>query len=247
MAKRRIVVTPYKNGCAGLRLVKEHSQALGITVIEKKVNGSKLKARASDINIRWGVGNGGKLAQLTKLTDAKVPCLAFSTSKKVAEEWVGNGTPVVCRTILNGHGGDGIIIADKVEDLVNAPLYTLYQKKMREFRVHCFDMGDGQEPKIMVSEKKMMAKDRRPENFDVRVRNHDNGWVFARNNLDALPEDLVGVSLAAVRALGLQFGAVDLGWHRNTACFVFEVNTAPGADNETAAFYAGIFSELVRE
>ncbi len=244
---KRIVVTPYKNGCAGLRLVKEHSQALGINVVEKKVVGSKLKFKQGDVCINWGVSTGGKLRQLTALQQAEVPCLEFVDNIEDAKDWIRDGFKVVCRTILNGHGGAGIVVAETEDQLVLAPLYTKYQKKKREFRVHCFDMGFGKDVMYMVSEKKMMARERRPEQFNALIRNHDNGWVFARNNLDPVPDDIYSVAHRAIISLGIQFGAVDIGWHRDTGCFVFEVNTAPGADNETAEFYANIFKELAEE
>src|SRR3546814_2808293 len=44
--------------------------------------------------------------------------------------------PIVCRTVLSGHSGVGIVIADNRDDLVPANLYVKYVKKKEEYRVH---------------------------------------------------------------------------------------------------------------
>src|SRR3546814_4059300 len=43
--------------------------------------------------------------------------------------------PIVCRTVLSGHSGVGIVIADNRDDLVPANLYVKYVKKKEEYRV----------------------------------------------------------------------------------------------------------------
>src|SRR3546814_5500349 len=44
--------------------------------------------------------------------------------------------PIGCRTVLAGHSGVGIVIADNRDDLVPANLYVKYVKKKEEYRVH---------------------------------------------------------------------------------------------------------------
>ena len=70
------------------------------------------------------------------------------------------------------------------------------------------------------------------------IRNHANGWVYTRAEI--LPsEELLSSSIEAVKLLGLNFGAVDIG-HRliDNKLFVFEVNTAPGLEGTTLDKYS---------
>ncbi len=77
------------------------------------------------------------------------------------------------------------------------------------------------------------------------VRNHDNGWVFCRQDVHP-PDEVINQSIEAVRALGLDFGATDVGWNEyyQKAC-VFEVNTAPGLEGTTLENYTTFFKNVV--
>ena len=135
--------------------------------------------------------------------------------------------PVYCRTTLTGKGGDGIIVANEESELVYAPLYTQGVGHDREFRVHVFN-----DQVIDFTEKK---KRRGVERNDL-IRNHSNGWVFCRGGVE-LPDVIKEQSIMAVQALGLDFGAVDIGLAGDSSV-VFEVNTAPGVEGTTLQAYA---------
>jgi len=84
------------------------------------------------------------------------------------------------------------------------------------------------------------------------VRSHDNGWIFAHNNLH-LPAEadatMREAAIGAVRSLGLDFGAVDIlarfKGNRLEACAVCEVNTAPGVENtKTLDAYVKAITEV---
>jgi len=60
----------------------------------------------------------------------------YTQSYEQAIAWIESGYQVVCRTVLNGHSGQGIVIAIERSDVVQAPLYTMYYKKADEYRVH---------------------------------------------------------------------------------------------------------------
>lgn len=102
-------------------------------------------------------------------------------------------------------------------------LYTKYIKKDGgEWRVHVVDGA------IIDFAQKVRKSDAPPEKTELerRVRSHNNGWIYARESRK-LPDYAKEPALAAVKALGLDFGAVDIICHDNKA-FVLEVNTAPG-------------------
>ena len=155
----------------------------------------------------------------------------FTTSKEVAKEWAAAGKTVICRTLLNGHSGAGIVLADKPEDVVKAPLYTEYVPKKEEYRVHVFN-GE-----VIHASRKARKKEVPAEEVNWKVRNHGNGFIFQHENFE-LPEDCAVQSLKAIKEIGLDFGAVDVIWNdKQQKAYVLEVNTAPGIEGVTLERY----------
>jgi D-alanine-D-alanine ligase-like ATP-grasp enzyme len=88
-------------------------------------------------------------------------------------------------------------------------------------------------------------KKRREHEVDYRVRNYENGWVFARAGVTP-PAGVVEQALAAVSALGLDFGAVDIGYNEKfNRAVVYEVNTAPGVEGTTLLNYGAKLKEYM--
>jgi glutathione synthase/RimK-type ligase-like ATP-grasp enzyme len=161
----------------------------------------------------------------------------WTTDGGLAYNWVvEQGSKVYCRTTLTGHSGRGIIVASSAEQIVDAPLYTKATRHKNEYRVHVF-----KDKVIDVQQKKR----RIGVDANTLVRNHSNGWVFARADIEP-PEQLLSSAVRAVQLLGLDFGAVDIG-HRviDNKVFVFEVNTAPGIEGTTLQRYVNTFNEYI--
>ena len=176
---------------------------------------------------------GNKLTAFRRFKDAGLSIPEFTTSHDQALSWIVDGATVVCRTVLNGHSGRGIVLASNSNALVQSPLYVKYKRKRTEFRVHVF-----QGQIIDVAEKRKMRLDRRPETFDGYIRNLANGWVFCRNSVN-LPWDGKTLAIAACEVLGLDFGAVDVIWNeKENKCYLLEVNTAPGLQGTTLESYS---------
>ena len=162
---------------------------------------------------------------------AQVSIPAFTTSQEAAKEWVNAGKTVICRTILNGHSGAGIVLADKPEEVVKAPLYTEYVPKKEEYRVHVFN-GE-----VIHASRKARKKEVPDEAVNWKIRNHGNGFIFQHENFE-LPEDCAVQSLKAIEAVGLDFGAVDVIWNdKQQKSYVLEVNSAPGIEGTTLERY----------
>ena len=144
---------------------------------------------------------------------------------------------IYCRTSLTSHSGGGIVIAKNIHDLVDAPLYTVGTRHKYEYRVHVF-----RESVIDVQQKK------RRSNWtggDTGIRNHSNGYIYARADID-YPVEIQHAAIQAVKLLGLDFGAVDIGYReRDNKIFLFEVNTAPGLTGTTLLKYAQTFKEYL--
>lgn len=167
--------------------------------------------------------------------DRPVVIPEYTESYEVACEWVVAGTVVVCRTKLNGHSGAGIVLAAREEDVVrDCPLYVKYIKKAKEFRVHVV-FGE-----VIDVQAKRKRADFEGET-DFAIRNHQNGWVYCRENLEE-PADLREQAKRAILTLGLDFGAVDIIYNQHyNRCYVLEVNTAPGLEGTSVTNYATAF------
>jgi hypothetical protein len=138
---------------------------------------------------------------------------------------------------LTGHSGNGIVIIEPDGHLINAPLYTKATKHKYEFRVHVF------KGKVIDVQQKKRRIDYRGPN--TGIRNHSNGYIYARVDID-VPEILLSSSIQAVNLLGLDFGAVDVGYReRDSRVFIFEINTAPGLVGTTLNKYVNTFKEYL--
>lgn len=165
-----------------------------------------------------------------------VSCPDWTEDINIAREWIDNDHTVFCRTRLQSHSGDGIVIATSYDNLVNAPLYTKYIKKKKEFRVHVFN-GEV----IDIQEKRRSSNS--PDSSFL-IRNHASGFVFCRDNI-VEPTDLRDTGIKAVESLGLDFGAVDVIWNAHyDKCYALEVNSAPGLEGTTLNKYVTTIKEL---
>lgn len=270
MAKRRLrkvaavsraVILPYKIGSQSAKLLAERLRTLVGLKIRRVRQDGQFRTRERSLVINYGSGNSGvigtfgkwlnpisstskagnKLSAFQAFQQAGVPTPDWTADKAVAEGWGRSGSVVVCRTVLNGHSGRGIVLADTPEKLVNCPLYTKYKKKRKEFRVHVF-----QGKVIDTSEKRKRRVEARPSNFDGYIRNLANGWVFCRDGI-VRPQGLDECAIGACNALGLDFGAVDVIWNeRENKCYVLEVNTAPGLQGTTLENYAQAIYQWIK-
>ena len=236
-------IFPYKLGSVS---AKRLARTLGTLRVSPSYN-----ARRKDVIVNWGnstpphfrwmeqdLNNHEAIAlACNKLnTFVELECKGFTdlpiwtADRQEAYELMGvHNKPVYCRQTTTSHSGRGIVIANNNYELVDSPLYTLATKHKHEYRVHVFR---GQVLDIQMKRKRNGAVG------GTGIRNHANGWVYARAEI-APPEELLLSSIKAVQLLNLDFGAVDIG-HRviDNKFFVFEVNTAPGLEGTTLDKYS---------
>lgn len=170
-----------------------------------------------------------KVEQFERFQACKISCPAFTTdSAKLSE--LGTRT-IFARTLISATNGRGIVEFDlSNERSPAAPLYTGYIPKKAEYRFHVFngEVIDVQEKR----KKRGFEEDR-----NTRVRNVQNGYVYCRDNI-VLPDGAADLAIAAVSAVGYQYGAVDLIYNEKRAqCFVLEVNSRPGLMGTTLDKY----------
>lgn len=251
----RVAISPYKHGSKSATLLREGlTQALGRDVLFIKPDRVAL-CKPSRIVVNWGSSAvahtqarilnhpnsvavaANKLATLSYFKAQGIPHPEFTTDMETAKLWFAEGGYVVCRKLLTAHSGQGIVVAKQQDELTDVPLYTKYIRKKKEFRVHVFNS------KILdIQEKRRSSA---VDDHHPYIRNHANGYVFCRGDIDE-PEDLRGVAVSAVDALGLDFGAVDIVWNEfRDKCFALEVNTACGLEGSTVDKYVQAIKEVV--
>ncbi len=254
-----IYIYPYKLASESARTLREGlSRVLGYRVKLVKPDG-KFNPRRKDKVINWGNSTlpkwefnqrdlndytaiqtaSNKLESFMSFKLHNVPTPEWTTNLDEAKAWfTKKGTTVLCRTVLNGHSGRGIVVSDNVDQLVPAPLYVKYKKKQTEFRVHvCHGTV------IDTQQKKKRNGFKEQEGFNHKIRNHQNGWIYARDGILPSP-DRDQLAVNAVKAIGLDFGAVDIIYNElETKYYVLEVNTAPGLDGETINKYVRAFAQ----
>jgi glutathione synthase/RimK-type ligase-like ATP-grasp enzyme len=224
------------------------ADVLGGKVLKKE--GSTYIRRPGDIIINWGDSNAGnlsclnlagnvataanKLASFRRFQDAGVSTPSFAADVSQVN-WKGL---TVVRHKLSGHSGEGIELRD-AGDLPSAPLYVQYVPKKAEYRVHVVGK------RVVLVQRK--ARDPRCDNPNWKVRNHGNGFIFVRNDVNP-PVGVEEQAIKATGALGLDFGAVDIIWNEERQrAYVLEVNTAPGLEGSTVDDYASGFRQLISE
>ena len=172
-----------------------------------------------------------KLTALKIMRAAGVLVPDFTSDINEAKEWTEDERIVFCRTMLRANSGKGIVIAKLSSEVVQAPLYTKYIRKEKEYRLHVF-CGKV----IDAVEKKRRQGFQESNNYNKYVRSYEQGWVFARDGI-LVSQVMKDVAIRAVQVLGLDFGAVDIVINREGYPVVLEVNTAPGLQGTTLANY----------
>jgi len=246
----RILIKQYKP-CDGAKALAD-----GLNGQRIKCEGSTYRYQAGDIVINWGFSGtfDGRItynqpAAIREATDKRrsfrlfdhhrVPTLRWTTDPGVAASWCRDGKRVYGRT-ASGMAGLGITVYEPHSSVGSHELYTEGFATKREFRVHVV----GGKAVHTMEKKKVRDYEGTP---DPLVRSHRRGWVFCIRNLDPIPSAVQQAAIGAVKALGLDFGGVDIGLDVRNNVVVFEVNTAPGLEGSTIPAYINRFKEMINE
>lgn len=243
-------IYPYKMGSKGAKALAD---ALGIKQL--KHEGKLIRGH---VVINWGASRinrdipegdilnwpsavakaSNKLETFKALTAANVSVPEWTVDRVLSELWIHNEkASIVCRTKLNGHSGEGIVIAETLDQLVDAPLYTRYIKKKEEYRIHVFQ-GDA-----FFIQRKARKADVPDDQVNWKVRNLAGGFIFANKDV-VVAEEAKQQAIKAVSALGLDFGAVDIILGTDGVFYVLEVNTACGLEGTTLEKYVAKFQQF---
>ena len=162
-------------------------------------------------------GASGKLGSFREFRDAGVPIPRFTASRDEARAWQEDGSTVFGRT-TEGFQGRGISVYNPLDSLGQHPLFVEFIPNEREYRLHVV-RG------VVVSLQRKYPTRPGSDGRD-HIKNHANGYVF-KTPEKGLNTSRNQAAIAAVNALGLDFGAVDLIVDHDGKEYVLEVNTAP--------------------
>lgn len=243
----KLFIAPHNLGSEGAKFLAEKINA-------KRINPDPVESKYNNKDdhfvINWGCSKRGKwfVANKTKIlndpvhvavgiskTDTFVKLKAagvsipeFTTNITEAKAWFNQpGVMVFCRTKTRGSGGEGIVIANNANEVVPAPLYTIYKKKKAEYRVA---VVDGVVVDYMQKKKRTDWSVEEKGEVNIYIRSHDNGWIFARQGV-VLPQAVIDNAVKSVKALSLDFGSVDIVYNESeNKAYVLEINCAPGLE-----------------
>lgn len=228
--KIRLLTTNLKSGSLK-RIAEGLSKKLGYKVWRSKLQ------KPNRIHLLYG-DQKGKIEQYEYFKAQDLPALDFTTSIETAKQWALSGCTVVCRTLTHSSEGKGIVVAEKVSEVVSAPVYTIYRKKKKEFRVHVF-----KDQVVHVLEKR--RKSGYDGTADAKIRNTANGYVFCSENVSE-PEGLRQLALDASKVTKSDFKGVDIGYNEKlNQLFVIEVNSAPGIEGTNVDRYIEVIVKNV--
>lgn len=215
-----------------------------------------LKERREDFILRWGnseqsqrdaytpVINTGaairvaadKLAAFQRMAGSGVRVPRYTSSAAEAEAW---GTVVFGRT-RHGSKGAGINVYNPANGapLRGHALYTEFIPNSREYRIHVVGGVVVRVQRKYLEREELVG--------DGYIKNHQHGYVFKQPRQE-LRESRHSQAVAAVEALGLDFGAVDLVVDDQGVEYVLEVNTAPACSPLTATQYVKALAPLIEE
>lgn len=142
--------------------------------------------------------------------------------------------PVLGRNIIHS-GGTDIAMINKVDDSPARDYYSEYIDKKTELRVHVIGQYTFISEKVANGEycKKNIAWNLRNGFNYVDIDNKKLGYLKATT--------VISMAKASIKALGYDFGAVDVIIDKRDRIWVLEVNSAPGLIYKRAIRYAEYF------
>jgi hypothetical protein len=210
--------------------LRDAIRAAGVTCYKSPPEGSATRfinrTKENDVVVNWGDfdlptvrcikhfnnrAKTNKMDQLVELSLHGIPCPeVFDTP---AADRLGRSFKHQCASdLLHGTGKD---------------YYTQKLPFVREMRIHIFD-GKSIHAGVKVP--------RTPEHH-TWIRSSASGWKIDYSRSAQIRQERRDLAKRAVAALGLDFGAVDIGVVKNGTAAVIEVNTAPGLEGSTVEAY----------
>jgi len=170
----------------------------------------------------------------------------YTRSRAVAEQWLEDGDRVVGRSLRSGSSGRGIVLINSTDEMVQCPLYTKYIPKIKEYRIHLIRRDPTNYVHFVQQKRRTYDTDENDVNWQIRT--HNNGFIYAVDNVDELPAQVFRDAREYMDIFNLDFAALDIVYNRRHDQYYFlEANTAPGLAGSVVAFYSDMLFEICRE
>lgn len=249
---------------SGYETGKNLLEELNKSILVKKYKNQHLNQ--NDVVVRWGDTSNSeidgvlsqnrilnKASAISKNTNKLKSLKLFGSSglnipKIFESKQAINRFPVLGRD-KNHHGGLDIVIINGSNDgnnnlnkIPNKDFYVEVIKSIREYRVHIFN-----DEVIRVTRKVFRGhdKDGVPVTQEGIIKNDTYGWGHNNVNVDNLNPEFISASKKALKAIGLDFGAVDLLISTNEKPYVLEVNSSPRLNSIGLEIYAEAIKNYV--
>lgn len=246
-----IVVNPV--GSKFAKALQQALQAKVKTIIYRRLTPKQVPARRTIISRKGNILRRGteaytrehfqvtinplnKVDQFNAFSANNIACPKYTTRADSVGEL---GKRVFARTLINSTNGRGIVEFEPgTRDTPQAPLYTEYIPKKAEYRFHV--IGE----RIIDVQEKRKKREFDADDRNTRVRNVNNGYVYCRDGVNP-PDGAADLAINAVKAVGYQYGAVDLIYNeKRNQCYVLEVNSRPGLMGTTLDRYADALIDM---
>lgn len=189
---------------------------------ERRANVVGGPAAHATFNGAFNFQNASKAQVRVRIAELQAFVNAPDVPARVAVEWLPRSA--------NHIGGT---------DLLHPPAHPDFWVKkenlVREFRIHCF------EGKSIRAGVKGHRAGQRAHDW---IRSYDGGWTINYGGFSST-KPMRALAAKAVEALGLQFGAVDIGEKAEGGLIVLEVNRAPGLEGNTIVAYKNAINGVI--
>jgi glutathione synthase/RimK-type ligase-like ATP-grasp enzyme len=246
-----LLIYPYKTAS---KSAKALADAMNVPLIGRDIQ--LINGKPSITVVNWGSGEPpaavnacrvlnkpaavniavNKLSTFNTLQAANVRTVPWSSNQADAQLWLKGGFKVCARTKVEGKDGDGLILLEghktdwfgRPLPLPAAPVYTKFIGAQAEYRVNvCGNRTMGVQKKVPTGDN---------PNHDIKTGG--NGYGFRLLAENEIPTGIRPVARAAITALGLDFGGVDVIVGVDGNVYVLEVNTAPELTPAMVTAYA---------
>lgn len=250
MTYPKLFIYPYNQHSESAKLLAERLGAKRI-----KLENSEYVHKPENLVINWGNSNcpypclnpGPVLKRTVNKLEFFRLMNETGNSDLIPRYWTNSqdipsdAFPVYCRTKLKGKDGEGIVVAQNRNELVDAPLYTAFLDVDTEYRVTVFKGG------ITDIQTKLRRESFEGEPNDF-VRTFDNGWGFRRVTvLVNIRQRLEWIAASVLESTGLDFCGLDVVLTNGAEFKILEVNSAMGLVYGALERFAAAVERFVAE
>lgn len=212
--------------------LREHGVAIGRPARCRVSYGVPCTDTIPTLNAKAGVGDKYEQMVRIKAAGVLVPNLYVRGDKP-------NKFPLLARNRIHMGGTDiRLVMQEKEMDwraASGSAFFVEYIPWETEFRVWVYrGLHLGTYEKVMGH----------PEMYKRLGANRKNGFVFNLVRKNDIPRAAVGSAIGSVRALDLDFGAVDVLKGEDGQFYTLEVNTAPGVQNGNRQVLQGLAAQI---